>query len=355
MSRPTRSEGVVLLVVLFFALLLSSTVATFLKRATVDSLIARHREQAAQAEALAVGGIRLAEALLFEDRVMETQNEQPAMDSNLDGWAQAQNVDIPNIAGELKLSIEDTGNRLNLNALFQVDETGGFVARSESEDFLTAALERVIDNLKMDPGKKALYQPRELAQNLIDWVDVDEDRGQGGPEDNYYQRQEPPYHARNLPFLSVAELRLIEGFDAPLVEVFSDYVSVYPFAPGGCGDPAIGCGINVNTAPPHVLYLLYADDGAGEQRLVDEDLVREILRVREEGLALCPEGQSDESCRPMNEVMTNPNSVFPPPTFRSEVFVARAAAQVGDVRRSVEAVLDRSQPPQMRLLSWRIR
>jgi type II secretory pathway component PulK len=344
----------VLLVVLFFALLLTSSVATFLKRATVDSIISRNREQAAQAKALAEGGIRIAEAVLLEDRLREQSGELP-YDTELDLWAQTRGFKVPNKFGSLSLSIEDTGGRLNLNALFEPEDTGGFKPRKESEDFLTVALERVIDNLEMDPGKKALYHPRELAQNLIDWVDADSDRRQGGPEDGYYQQQEPPYHASNLPFFSVSELRLIEGFDGPLVDALIPYVSVYPFAPGGCGDPSVGCGINVNTAPPHVLYLLYSNDGTGESRLADEDDVRNVLQLRQEGLALCPEGQSEDPCQPMNEVMTNANSLFPPPTFASEVFVARAIARVGDVRREVEAVLDRSQPPEMRVLSWRTR
>lgn len=350
-----RRQGVVLLVVLFFALLLTSTVATFLKRATVDSIISRNREQAAQADALARGGIRLAEALLIEDRFEEQQTGAPPIDTDRDLWARVRNLPIPNEAGDLTLDIQDTGGRLNLNALFEADETGAFVARSETEAFLTEALERVIDGLPIDPAQRALYDPRELAENLIDWVDSDQERQQGGPEDDYYQRQTPPYTAANAPFFSVTELRRVEGFDATLADALAQYVSVYPFAPGGCGSPQVGCGINVNTAPPHVLYLLYADDGSGELRLADEDLVRAILKVREDGDVLCPEGDSDEHCRPMSEVMTNANTIFPPPTFTSEVFVVTARARVGDVQREVEAVVDRSQPAEMRLLSWRSR
>ena len=47
------------------------------------------------------------------------------------------------------------------------------------------------------------------------------------------------------------------------------------------------------------------------------------------------------------------NPIFPPPTFTSDIFVVTAAARVGDVRRGVVAVLDRSALPEMRLLSWR--
>ena len=71
MKRSRDKHGVVLLVVLFFALLLSSSIATFLSRSSVDAIIARNRENGARADALARGGVRLAQALLLEDRLLE--------------------------------------------------------------------------------------------------------------------------------------------------------------------------------------------------------------------------------------------------------------------------------------------
>lgn len=353
-TRHHDRDGVVLLLVLFFALLLSSAVATFLGRSTVDAMIARNREHAAQADALARGGVQVARALLVADRLDEAQGVSPPTDTQLDAWAQVRDTEIPTKAGTLRVSIEDSGARLNLNAAFQSDEPGSFVPRDEAEEFLVLLIEKVVDELPLPPGERALYDPRELAHNLMDWVDGDDERQRGGPEDDYYQRQEPPYEPANRPFLSVQELRLVEGFDGPLVEGLSDYVSVYPYAPGGCGEAAKGCGVNLNTAPAHVLALLYYNDGV-ELRQADEDLVRAILRTRQEGQSWCPEGQSDETCRPISELVTNANSIFPPPTSSSEVFVVRADARVGDVRRTVEAVLDRSDPADVRLLSWRTR
>ena len=349
-----RRDGVVLLLVLFFALLLTTAIASFLSRATVDSMIARNREAAAQADALARGGIRLAQALLAEDRLLEQQGVALPIDSHLDVWARVKDLEVPNEAGELRISIQDTGALLNLNALFQSDGDGGFSARDESEEFLVTMLEKVIDELPIPPGEKALYDPRELAENLIDYVDFDEERRAGGAEDDYYQRQDPAYRAANRPPLSVEELRLVEGFEGPLAEALARYVSVYPFAPGGCGDSGKGCGVNLNTAPPHVLALLYYDDGV-DRRLADEDLVRAALEVREENRAWCPEGQSDPSCEPISQLVTNANTIFPPPTASSQIFVVTAEARVGDVRRTVEAVVDRSEPVQPRLLSWRAR
>ena len=44
MNVDRRRQGVVLVAVLFFALLLVSSIATFVARATVDSMISRNRD-----------------------------------------------------------------------------------------------------------------------------------------------------------------------------------------------------------------------------------------------------------------------------------------------------------------------
>ncbi len=348
--RAVREAGVVLLVVLFFALLLTSGIATFLRRSTVDAMISRNRDASARAEALARGGIRLGGALLLEDRLRERAGASLPLDTELDPWAEGLDVETPDGA-RLRVRLEDTGARLNLNALFSVDEAGEIVAKETAEPFLMALLEKVISEIPKAPGEK-LYDLRELAGNLIDFVDSDEVRVQGGAEDAWYQSQTPPYRAANRPLFSVDELRLVEGFDADLVEALRPYVSVYPYAPGGCDSESVGCGINVNTAPPHVLALLYYDDGV-ELRLAPEDVVRQILEIRQKGEAICPGSQQEEACTPIGQLVTN--AIFPPPTFSSELFVVTAEARVGEVRRTIEAVVDRSQGGDLRLLSWQPR
>ncbi len=67
---------------------------------------------------------------------------------------------------------------------------------------------------------------------------------------------------------------------------------------------------------------------------------------------MCGEGQSVEGCTPIRSVVTN--AIFPEPRFTSDVFTVTAQAQVGDVARRVEAVLDRSEGASPRLLSWRV-
>jgi len=347
-----RRHGVVLLVVLFFALLLTVSVATFLRRATIDSMVTRNREDAARAEALVRGGVRLAEGMLLQDRVLEQKETVPRMDRFDDLWAVASGREIELGDGTLRVTIEDAGAYLNLNALIKLDDQGNWSARQQSEAYLGFLFEKWIEELPLPPGERALYEPQALAGNLIDWMDSDELRSEGGFEDDFYQSQEPPYRAADGPLLSVDELRLIEGFDGVLVDHLRHYVNVYPWTAGGCGIPGIGCGINLNTAPPHVLALLFYDDGVSD-RLATEDLVRHILRARDTGGGICGPDKSATACTPISELVANP--IFPPPAVISHLFFIRVEAQVGDVNRGVEAVIDRSAVEGTRVLTWRMR
>lgn len=334
-----HERGVVLLVVLFFSLLLTSSIATFMRRATMDTMVARNREAVSRAEAVARGGVRLATALLVLDRNQE-EVEGVRRDTQRDAWAPLRYSEVVTPDGaSLRVLVEDTSSRLNLNALFNpVDGT----ARSQTEPFLEALLGKVIDEMQV-PAQDKLYDPAELAENLIDWVDADELRQRGGPEDAYYQEQELPYRAANAPLMSVDQLRMVEGFDDALVEALRPYVTVYPFV--------LGKGVNVNTAPPHVLALLFFDDGV-DLRMAGEDEVRAILKIHEDGGIVCDSGDSGEDCTPIRQIVQN--AIFPEPSFFSDTFRVVAEARVGDVTRSVEAIVDRG-PEVPEILAWRVR
>ena len=332
-----RERGIVLVAVLVFVLLLTGAIATFLRRAAVDAMIVRHRDEAAEAESLARGGVRLGIVLLFEDRLAE-EGEGFRAETLVDVWSRVTAVEVPSPEGtSLRLFIRDAGSRLNLNALL---EEGA--PRKNAELFLTAVLEKVIEDMPGRPEQKR-YEPAELARNLLDYMDEDETGMKGGGEDDYYQQQEPPYAAANRPLLSVEELRQVQGFDGALVDALSQYVTVYPYAKAD--------GINPNTAPPHVLGLLFHGVGS-EFELVKEEGVRGVLKAREGGEVLCADEAQNPACSPLSAVVEG--EVFPPPTFKTDVFTVAAEARVGDVTRRAEAVVDRSKPENPLLLSWRV-
>ena len=339
--RPQREQGMILMIVLVFALLLTAAVATFTRRAMVDTAIARNRDYRAQAEALARGGIELGKALLLEDKLGSEENGK--LDTHDDLWAQIGQqppIELEN-GGRLRIQIEDTSTRLNLNAVIGGQGEDG-QPNPKAETLLADVLEKIIDEMPIPPGEK-VYDQSELVVNLIDFVDKDDERLSGGREEDAYDRRGDVAGPPNRPLLSVDELRRIEGFDAKLVDAMRPYVTVYPYAGS--------TGVNLNTAPPHVLALLYFDDGV-ELNLAKEDTVRQILRARQEGNFLCGESQSSENCTPIGEIVTN--EIFPPPAYESHVFTILAEAQVGEVTRSIEAVVDRKQAPDLVLLSWQV-
>jgi general secretion pathway protein K len=340
LSRSTRQQGVVLLVVLFFALLLTSSIATFTRRAIIDASVARNRDAAARAEALARSGIRLGKTVLVMDQIQEETTQQ-AIDSEQDAWSQISKIEIPGGNGAtLKIRIEDSGMLFNLNSIFDYAEGGA--AYAETEPFLYAFFEKVIDEMKIPPGEK-FYDISELAEALMDWVDADGIRLNGGLEDTYYQLRQPPYRAANGPLMSVDDLFLIEGFDRKLVEALQRYITVEPFAGGG--------GVNLNTAPAHVLSLIYFNDGI-DDRLAKEDEVKRILDIRKNNELVCGESLSLEGCRPISSIV--PNAIFPPPTYTASVFTIVATAQVGETQRSIKAVVNRRVDPPL-MLSWQVR
>jgi general secretion pathway protein K len=353
---PRRhSRGVVLALVLVLALMLSVSMIAFARRAVIDKMIVTNRDDAARAAALARGGVRLASALLLEDRLAKNlaatgaEGVRPTTPGNTgdDLWNQVDDFQlVDQHGGVLQIEIHDAGGLLNLNAVIPYDGTDEAVD-PDAEEFLTEFLTKVVDEMPIDPGEK-LYDPRELARNLIDWIDLDEFRTVGGPEDEYYLSQDPPYRAANRPLLSVEELGLIEGFDVRLVESIRPYVTVYP---------VVGAtGININTAPPHVLALLYSGV-AGERRLVTEDTVGRILRLRGEGRVVCTTSAPELECLTLSEVDLGEGSVFPAAELpdESSAFTVEARATVGSIERSVVAVIDRKEVLEPQLLFWRSR
>ena len=353
---PTTSRaerGMVLALVLVLALLLSVSMISFTRRAVIDALVVNNRDDSAKASALARGGIRVGVALLIEDRM--AKNLQLFGNSNVrvttpgntldDSWNRFQDMRVTDPeGGELRIEIRDAGARLNLNAV--VPYTGEEDrADPQAEEFLVALLEKVIDEMPIDPGEK-LYEPRDLARNLIDWMDPGDIRVIGGNEDEYYASQDPPYRPSNGPLLSVEELGLVEGWDVQLVEAMRHYVTVYPIAGAN--------GINLNTAPPHVLALIY-HGSSGDKRLVDGDIVGRILRARDDGRVVCTGSVPDQDCMTLSEVDLGEGSIFPEVSLpdESDVFTVRARARVGEIERTVMAVIDRSELTQPQLLFWR--
>jgi general secretion pathway protein K len=332
-----REAGIVLVMVLFFVLLLASAMASFIRRVAIDAGVAMNRDRAQQAEALARGGLRLAEAILLED-VRTRDPGEP--DSRHDLWARAGDLDLvpddPDVS--LNVRIEDAASRINLNGFFKKG-----VVSDGGREFLEAFLAGVIAVMPGRPEERQ-YDPLELANNLVDWIDTDEVSPDGAAESEVYERREAPTQVPNRPLLSVDELRLVQGFDGNLVDALKPFVGIYPLVGGG--------GVNLNTAEPWVLMqMMGGSEVSGLQPFEEED-VRRIVDAREDGPICSGEGQS-AACTPLTEVLEF-DKLAPATSGHSDVFIVTAVARVVDVERRIEAVIDRAAEGGPKRLSWRV-
>lgn len=204
----------------------------------------------------------------------------------------------------------------------------------------------------------------ELVSNLADWVDKDSNRAfPGGNEDALYDSLEEPYRAKNGPFDSLEEVRLVEGWHRDDVwEKYGGQLTVF-------GDGKV----NVNSADCEVLFALLRStiDPPPNDQQVDS-----CVRAIEANRMLVPFGSeqafvqflqggtgmqmptSDVSAGQMPQGQCNFTSVNPELqsaiTTKTKVFRVTSVGTVGDAKVTIEAVFDFSSSAGGKTLYWRI-
>lgn len=395
-ARP-RERGIVLILVLVVIVAMITAVTAFQRRAMIDTTVSANRLDAAEADALARGGLRLAEVLLVVVRAKQatggagaaapeggTASAASLLGGAADGpdtlWQGIGNAPINLGEGRtLRVEIEDEGARLNLNALVpptarpatdtaaldssETDDEAAERAREaedtleddeessaseEAIEYLAEVMQYVVDGMPQDASARA-YDPKAIAENILDFMDGDTTSINGRSEDEYYRRQDPPYRAWNRPLVSVDQLALVEGVDPPLLQELRKYVTVHPI--GGTS------GINLNRAEPWVLKLVYAGT-SGNRRLLDDRLVEDIHALRGNGKLACSTSGNDPRCIPLAEIGSGDlgnGEMYPPAELpaKPEVFRVTASASVGAITRRFEAIYDTRPASGPQLLSWR--
>ena len=179
------------------------------------------------------------------------------------------------------------------------------------------------------------YEPEEIADAILDWLDHDTETRLGDDEDDYYTDQGdalPP----NRPIFTMGELGGIPGMDDLLLETLATYFTAQPMFV-----TLQESGVNPNTAPTHILALLYQGTSLGKTLMTNDDVFR-ILEARQEGTVFCPP-EYGEDCESFNEFMGEANpTYFPPLRYTSEIFSIRSVAQMGEVRACYTTVVRRS-------------
>lgn len=223
-SRAAQRGLAVIMAILVAAL--AASVASFMLwqqqvwARQVENLLAL-----AQAEAVGRAANEWTQMVLIED----------AKNGNIDHLGETWATVVPGLrveGGRVALALTDQQGLFNLNNLVRE-------GKPSEPDILAFA--RLLRALELSP---------DLANAVADWIDADSEvLFPGGAEDLDYLSLDPPYRAANQPLLDVNGLIRVKGFNAEAVEKLRPFVTALP----------VPTAINVNTAPPQVLIVLFED------------------------------------------------------------------------------------------------
>jgi type II secretory pathway component PulK len=239
--------------------------------------------------------------------------------------------------GSFSLEVTDEAQKINLN----------YCANSRCTETLM-----MLEGLFACPAEKAFLEGkkvtgRELAYRIKDWVDSDaraEDASGYSDEDTPYGKRRPKMQVKNAQLDSVNELRLIEGWDEEIHEVFSPYITVFPFQSSST-DKRFQ--ININTASRGLLQCLFPESRGDCNEKVALALKK---RSEDQSLAVQPGQSMTEALRELLCYATgdansgeanNKANWF---STYSMVYRVETRGIVGDSEKRLTAVVERIMP-----------
>jgi general secretion pathway protein K len=190
----------VLVIVLIVTTLLVSLSSEFIVVAQTNLGYLKKLDNRLKATMLAKSGIELSEYILKADKkgISGESLTGKMTDKNIDSYNDIWAINFPPVPldeGEIKLEIIDENSKINLSVLANefVDKTPYY-----------AIAQRFFLNMGL---------PMDLADIIVDWVDIDDSRFPFGAESSdYYQSQVPPYSAKNNAMDSIDELLMLKDF-----------------------------------------------------------------------------------------------------------------------------------------------
>jgi general secretion pathway protein K len=215
-----RQKGVAVIMAILIVALAAMVASALMWEQSLWLRQVENENNRAEANAIAIAGTTLAAAILNNDarNIVDLQGV----------WSQPL-PPMPVDSGEISGFIQDQQGFFNLNNL--------------------------VNNGKIDQDQKAIFErllglldiPAELGNSLADWIsDDNETQDPGGTEDAYYLGLHPPYRAAHRMLTEVDDLSKVRGFNSNYIHRLTPFVTVLPRPTR----------ININTAPPEVLYAI---------------------------------------------------------------------------------------------------
>ncbi|MBN1114387.1 MAG: general secretion pathway protein GspK, partial [Oligoflexia bacterium] len=162
--------------------------------------------------------------------------------------------------GSFEQGIEGLDSKLNINILAQTEE-----GIQKFKEIMGTHYANKIESDESFGHRYPIEYFDEMLNNIVDWIDTDTDSRNGGDENNYYERQNPPYSARNSAMLTISEMHMIEGMTDELCDFISPIITV--FSSGS---------INVNNSEIDMIKVI-------DNRLSDEEIRLFRERLEQEG------------------------------------------------------------------------
>jgi general secretion pathway protein K len=284
-----RQRGVALLMVLIALTVLGAMTADFMETNEVYLATAVNHRDAAKAEYLARSGVNLARLLLsvqpllgeavnfpfwqYADLLMEpfsgerpgeaggTGEGEEAGDQGSGGGLMTDLIGLDLSGAEglgleagqwFSVAIVDEDSKVNVNLAndrklreVMVQQLGALLAPREYDDLFGRA-----------HADGAVIPREDVICEMIDWTDPDEDRCDlgGGEDPSFYHSRDRSYERKNAPFDSLQELHFVRGVND---DFWSAFVDPDPENAERRVMTVWGKGrVNVNTAPPQVLFSL---------------------------------------------------------------------------------------------------
>ncbi len=260
-------------------------------------------------------------------------------------------------------SLEKASSRFGKKSF--LDFTGDFTTKAQGEDCKVnvSALASHTSPISEDPTYKMLdalmsgeendawlqdhsLTKLDLIGNLADWVDTDSDvaSGNGGYEDGKYSNLLSPYLAKNAPFDSTQEIRLVDGWQDSVWERWGDKLTIY-------GSKKI----NITCADKEVLKMMMR--AYSEGAITTDAEADHAIALLEQWKA---DGNVIASCDDFITALTTEGGYTLSSDFknnctaRNTVYTVQSTGVVGSVQVTITAVIDQSKSDAGRVKYWRV-
>ena len=217
---------------------------------------------------------------------------------------------------------------------FLIDNTGEGAAQESTKYYglideerkinINAASAGILNNFFEIVGETSSQAAADISDSIIDWRDDDDEKGDYGAENSYYQSLDPGYDCKNSSFEVLEELLLVKEMTQGIFDKVQNYLTVY-----GKGK------VNINTADLLVLkslgmrdslaekVILFRKGNDGEEATEDDNVFENIQNAG--ALLTSKAGLSGEETDEFNGIVDS-GSV----TVNSDIFRGRSVGGMRD-------------------------